>query len=287
MQDKKMRNLRALLLTAVISMILITQVAAGDYKRIKIATEGAYPPWNFYDAAGNLVGFDIDLAKDLCKRMNIDYEFVPQKWRGIIKGLNQGKYDAIMAAVSITKSRKKLVNFSRSYADEPTFFLVRKDNPAASFRSSLEKLTLNNINPAEQAAIDAIVKEFTGKVIGVQVATIYSKFADQYLGGHAEIRIYDFQHTIDLELWQGRLDATIVGMGYWMPLTNSEQGKDYMVIGPQMTGGLLGEGIGVAVRKQDKELAELFSDAIDEALRDGIIKELAIKWFAFDVSPSE
>jgi len=219
--------------------------------------------------------------------MNIDYEFVPQKWRGIFKGLVQGKYDAIMAAVSITESRKKLVNFSRSYADEPTFFLVRKDNPAARFRSSLEKLTLNNINPAEQAAIDAIVKEFTGKVIGVQVATTYAKFADQYLGGHAEIRIYDFQHTIDLDLWQGRLDASIVGMGYWMPLTNSKQGKDYMVIGPQMTGGLLGEGIGVAVRKQDKELAELFSDAIDEALRDGIIKELAIKWFTFDVSPSE
>ncbi len=282
-----MRNLSALILTTVISLILVTQVAAGDYKRIKIATEGAYAPWNFFDSSGNLAGFEIDLAKDLCKRMNIDYEFVLQKWRGIIPGLIQGKYDAIMAGMSITEERKKLVIFTRSYADSPVIFVVRKDHPAANFRSELKQLTLNDITPPEQAAIDAIVKEFTGKVIGVQVATTYAKFADQYLGGHAEIRIYDFQHTIDLELWQGRLDASIVGMGYWMPLTNSKQGQDYMVIGPQMTGGLLGEGIGVAVRKQDKELADLFSDAINEALRDGIIKELAIKWFAFDVSPTE
>lgn len=282
-----MRNLRALFLTAVISLILIAQVAAGDYKRIKIATEGAYPPWNFYDAAGNLVGFDIDLAKDLCKRMNIDYEFVPQKWRGIIKGLNQGKYDAIMAAVSITESRKKLVNFSRSYADEPTFFLVRQDNPAASFRSSLEKLTLNKINPAEQAAIDAIVKEFTGKVIGVQVATIYAKFADQYLGGHSEIRIYDFQHTIDLELYQGRLDALIGGQAYWAPMIKSDQGKEYKIINLYMTGGPLGEGIGVAVRKTENDLADLFSRAIDETIKDGSLKKLAVKWFTFDASAQE
>ncbi len=86
-----MRNLSALLLTTVISMILATQVAAGDWKMIKIATEGAYPPWASIDASGNLVGFDIELAKDLCKRMNVACEIVTHKWRGIIKGLNSCK----------------------------------------------------------------------------------------------------------------------------------------------------------------------------------------------------
>ena len=282
-----MRNLSALLLTTVISMILATQVAAGDWKMIKIATEGAYPPWASIDASGNLVGFDIDLAKDLCKRINVACEIVTHKWRGIIKGLNSGKYDAIMAAMSITEDRKKLVRFSRSYADTPNIFVVRKDHPAANFHSELKQLTLNDITPPEQAAIDAIVKEFRGKIIGVQVATTHLKFAEQYLGDHAEIRIYDFQHTIDLELSQGRLDALIGGMAYWVPLIKSEQGKDYKIVGPHMTGGPFGKGVGVAVRKKDKDLADMFSRAIEETIRDGTLKKLAVKWFTFDASAPE
>lgn len=134
-----MKKLFTLLLTTVTSMILVAQVAAGDYNRIKIATEGDYPPWIFFDSSGNLAGFEADLAEDLCRRMNIDYEFVLQKWRGIIPGLNRGKYDAIMAGMSITEERKKLVSFSRSYADSPVVFVVRKDHPTANFHSALNK----------------------------------------------------------------------------------------------------------------------------------------------------
>jgi len=283
----KIINLIAVFLVVFISILVVTQVVAGDWKRIKIATEGAYPPWNFVDAPGNLVGFEIELAKDLCKRMRVEYEIVPQKWRGIIKGLNAGKYDAIMAAMSITEPRKKLVLFSRSYADTPNIFVVRKDHPLANFRSELQHLTLSNINPAEQSVIDDIVKALTGKIVGVQVATINAKFADEYLGDHAEIRIYDFQHTVDLELYQGRLDALIGGMAYWVPILKSEQGQEYQIVGPHMTGGPFGEGIGVAVNKKDKDLADMFSSAIDEAIRDGTLRKLAVKWFTFDVSAKE
>jgi len=71
-----MKNLGSLLLTMVISMILAAQGIAGDWKSIKIATEGAYPPWNFIDSSGNLAGFEIDLANDLCGRMNVECEIV-------------------------------------------------------------------------------------------------------------------------------------------------------------------------------------------------------------------
>jgi octopine/nopaline transport system substrate-binding protein len=282
-----MKNLFALLLVAVMSMMFVVQVAAGDLKKIKIATEGAYPPWNFVDASGNLAGFEIELAEDLCRRMNVACEIVIHKWRGIIKGLRSGKYDAIMAGMSITDERKKLVRFSRNYADTPNIFVVRKDNPLANFRSELAQLTLNDISPAEQAAIDALVEAFKGKIVGVQVATTHAKFADQYLGDHAEIRIYDFQHTIDLELYQGRLDALIGGQAYWAPVINSDQGKEYKIINLYMTGGPLGEGIGVAVRKTENDLADLFSQAIDEAIKDGSLKKLAVKWFTFDASAQE
>lgn len=282
-----MKKLSALLLIAMIPLILATQGIAGDWDKIKIATEGDYPPWNFVDASGNLAGFEIELAKELCPRMNAACEIIPQKWRGIIKGLNAGKYDAIMAAMSITEDRKKLVTFSRNYAGTPNVFVVRKDHPLANFRSDLKQLTLDDISPTEQAALDAIFKAFKGKIIGVQVATTHAKFADQYMGDHAEIRIYDFQHTIDLDLYQGRLDAVIGDFAYWLPLIKSEQGKDYKIIGPHMTGGPFGEGVGVAVRKKDQDLADRFSRAIEETIKDGTIKKLAVKWFGYDASAQE
>jgi octopine/nopaline transport system substrate-binding protein len=282
-----MKTLSALLLITMISLIPVSQGIAGDWDKIKIATEGDYPPWNYKDASGNLVGFEIELAKELCTRMNAICEIIPHKWRGIIKGLNAGKYDAIMAAMSITEDRKKLVTFSRNYAGTPNVFVVRKDNPLANFRTDLKQLTFKNINPAEQAALDAIFKAFKGKIIGVQVATTHAKFADQYMGDRAEIRIYDFQHTIDLDLYQGRLDAVIGDFAYWQPLIKSEQGKDYKIVGPHMTGGPFGEGVGVAVRKKDQDLADMFSRAIEDAIKDGTIKKLAVQWFGYDASAKE
>ena len=279
-----MKSLKILLLAVVILATLLCQIAAGGGARIKLATEGAYPPWNYVDDSGNLVGFELDLAKELCRRMNVDCEIVTNKWRGIIKGLYAGKYDAIMAAMSITADRKRLVSFSRNYAGTPNVFVVRKDHPLANFSLDLKRLSLTDIGPAEQAALDAIIKEFSGKIVGAQIATTHAKFADQYLGDHADIRIYDFQHTIDLELYQGRLDAVIGDYAYWLPLINSEQGRHYMIIGPHMTGGPFGGGVGVAVRKNDKDLAARFSEAINETIRDGKLKELAIKWFGYDAS---
>ena len=282
-----MKSLRILSFVLYISVAFVFQAGAGEWKKIKIATEGAYPPWNYVDNSGNLVGFELDLAQELCTRMNATCEIIPQKWRGILKGLNAGKYDAIMAAMSITEDRKKVATFSRNYAGTPNVFVVRKDHPLANFRSELQRLTFDDISPAEQATLDNIFKEFGDKIIGVQVATTHAKFADQYMGDHAEIRIYDFQHTIDLELYQGRLDAVIGDFAYWLPLIKSEQGKDYKIVGPHMTGGPFGGGVGVAVRKKDQDLADMFSQAIEAAIKDGTIKKMAINWFNYDASAQE
>src|SRR5690606_6995690 len=99
-------------------------VAAGpsqakDYKSITIATEGSYAPYNFKDAGGKLIGFDIDLGNDLCKRMNIECKFVEQAWDGIIPSLTAGRYDAIMAAMGIQPAREKVITFSRPYLLTP------------------------------------------------------------------------------------------------------------------------------------------------------------------------
>ncbi|MGD9149206.1 MAG: transporter substrate-binding domain-containing protein, partial [Desulfobacterales bacterium] len=100
-------RLGALLMAVVIWIAFMAPASAADWKKIKIGTEGAYPPWNYFDESGKLVGFEIELIKDLCGRMDAECEIVTQKWRGIIEGLNKGKYDAIIAAMSITESRKE------------------------------------------------------------------------------------------------------------------------------------------------------------------------------------
>src|ERR687890_117248 len=86
------------------------------WETVKIATEGAYAPWNFTGAGGKLEGFEIDLANDLCARMKVKCEIVAQDWDGIIPALQAKKYDAIMAGMSITDKRLEVINFSRTYA---------------------------------------------------------------------------------------------------------------------------------------------------------------------------
>ena len=104
--------------------------AAAQEKTVKIATEGAYAPWNFTGAGGKLEGFEIDLANDLCARMKVKCEVIAQDWDGIIPGLNAKKYDAIMAGMSITEERLKTIAFSRSYANDVNAWAVAKSSPA-------------------------------------------------------------------------------------------------------------------------------------------------------------
>src|SRR5690349_9043349 len=101
------------------------------WETVKIATEGAYEPWNFTGAGGKLEGFEIDLANELCTRMKVKCEIVAQDWDGIIPALQAKKYDAIMAGMSITEDRKKTIDFAGPYAAGPNGFLVAKDSTLA------------------------------------------------------------------------------------------------------------------------------------------------------------
>lgn len=271
-----------------VSIVFIFTVAeAKDWKEITIATEGAFAPWNFTDSSGKLDGFEVELAADLCKRMDLKCTVVPQAWDGIIPALQAGKYDAIMAGMSITDKRKKVVAFSRYYAATPSRFIVLKDSPSAKFSTSIDRITLDDINDEEKAALDAIGKEFKGKVVGVQNATIQEKFLQQYLGDTVEIRGYDTQENLELDLQAGRIDAALGAMSYWVSRVQSEKGQDMIMVGPGMIKGPFGEGVGVAVRQTDTDLANLFSDAINSAIADGTLSKLAIKWFTFDASAKD
>jgi octopine/nopaline transport system substrate-binding protein len=282
MEDAMVRS--ATITAFAVAMGLATGGAvAKDWTSVRIATEGAYPPWNSTDSSGQLIGFEIDLANDLCQRMQVECEIVAQDWEGIIPALTAGKYDVIMAGMSITDERKEVINFTDSYASEPAYFAVLKDSDLASYKTDLEQADLDEVDSAEQAAIDDLKNLLDGKAVGVQVATIHANFLEQYLSDAVDIRTYDTQENLDLDLQAGRVDAALASASYWYPLMQTEKGKDFALIGPGFDGGPFGEGVGAGIRQEDTDLADMLNKAIAEAKADGTISRLAKQWFGFDV----
>src|SRR5450759_481502 len=128
-----MKLLTTFAATLVASLCVVSSASAQskDWSSIKIATEGAYKPWNFTDPSGKLIGFEIDLAENLCKRMKAKCEIVAQAFDGVIPALNAGKFDAIMSGMNITDKRKEAIAFTQPYGRTPSTFAVLKSNPLA------------------------------------------------------------------------------------------------------------------------------------------------------------
>jgi octopine/nopaline transport system substrate-binding protein len=259
--------------------------AAAQEKTVKIATEGAYAPWNFTGAGGKLEGFEIDLANDLCARMKVKCEIVAQDWDGIIPALNAKKYDAIMAGMSITDERKKVIDFAGPYANSPNGFLVAKNSPLAKMPGTGQAYNLGTQQAEAEKAIDALKPVLKGKTVGVQGSTIHSNFADKYLKGTAEVREYKSTEAHDLDLAAGRIDAVLADATAIIGTLEKPEFKDYVLVGPSITGGMLGAGVGVGLRKDDTELKKSFNDAIQAAIKDGTVQKLSMKWFKIDTTP--
>ena len=249
---------------------------------VRIASEGAYAPWNFTNAQGQLDGFEIELGKKLCERMEVQCTFVAQAWDGIIPALQAGKYDAIMAGMSITPERKEVIAFSHPYAATPAIFVVPKDSDFAAAGLPEDTVDLAEVTPDEQTQIDKVKELLSGATVGVQTATIHENFLRQYLTDDVTINTYDTQENLDLDLQAGRVDAALADQSAWKPLLDSD--KSFVRAGPGFRSGPFGEGVGVGMRKDDTELKAKFDAAIEAALKDGTVKDLSVKWFGFDSS---
>ena len=285
-----MRSTKTLVTAAVLAVAFAAPGLAADWGKgstIRIATEGAYAPWNYTDSSGKLVGFELDLAEDLCKRMEANCEIVQQAWEGIIPALQAGKYDAIMAGMSITEKRMEVITFSRSYAATPAVFVVKSDGPFAGFSTDVDAVTMSDLDAAETAAIDKVKEAFAGKTIGVQIATTHENFLNEFVAGDVTVKTYDTQENLDLDLQAGRVDAALAAMSYWKPLLEKDQGKGLEMVGPGFTGGPFGNGVGAGIRQKDQALADMFSQAINAAIADGTVSKLAVEHFGFDASAKD
>ena len=271
------------LLTILIALGVSTLAFAGDWSKIKIGTEGAYPPWNGTNAAGELEGAEIDLAADLCARMNAECELVAQDWDGIIPALQNGKYDAIIAGMSITAERMEVINFSQGYANEPASFSVLKSSPLAALGAS-GKVNMDALNDTSSALLASLKETLNGNVVGVQGSTTHENFVKQVLGDSVTMKSYDTQQNMELDLAAGRIDAALCDQGSMEAFMETDGGKDVIFIGPGLGGGPFGGGVGVGLRKADTDLLEMINKAIDEARADGTLAEHFTKWFGKDIS---
>lgn len=276
------KTLAGMLGAAAVAALIGVAMAQQAPRTVRIATEGAYPPWNATDSAGQLVGFELDLGRDLCRRANLQCTFSAQAFDGMIPALNQGRFDAIMAGMANTERRREQIAFSAPYAGTPARFAVMRTSPLANWTgSAIERIHLGTMTPEKQAIIDALRAHFRNRTIGVQTSTIHANFLQQYMSGAVQVRTYDTQENLELDLQAGRVDAALASMSVWVPMI--ARGTAYAMVGPGLQGGVFGQGVGVGLRRDDADLIARFNAAVTAARADGTIERLSQQWFGFSV----
>jgi polar amino acid transport system substrate-binding protein len=241
-------------LLAAATLALGIGTANAQQAKLRIGTEGAYPPFNNLTSDGKLEGFDIDIARALCEEMKTECEFVTQDWDGIIPALQANRFDAIVASMSITDERKQQVDFSDPYYTNSLVFVAPKDSD----------FSLANID---------------GKTISVQEGTLAASFLEETYP-KAEVKAYPSQLEAWADLGNGRVDAALADFGVQYGWVNSPDGACCEFKGDAVSSD---DKIGIAIRKGDTELAGKLNAAI-KAIRDnGKYAEINKKYFPFDI----
>jgi polar amino acid transport system substrate-binding protein len=259
----KKRTFASLAVGAMLGLASLT-AQAQDVVKIGYADE-AYPPFTSKDASGKWVGFEVDLMDAFCAHMKVTCEIVPVAWDGIIPALQEKKFDAIIASMSITEERKKVIDFSDKYYKVGGMFIGPKAEKIATC-------------PETGICKDAM----KGKIIGVQLSTTHANYAQAKFADVAEIKAYDKQDNANADLVAGRVDVLLADSIALGDFLKTDQGKDFEKKAMAPDDPIFGEGVGVGLRKEDTALKEKFNAAIKAIREDGTYKKINDKYFDFD-----
>lgn len=239
----------------------VTALPAVAQETLRVGIEGVYPPFSMKGADGEYTGFDVDFAEAICENINRTCELIPQEWDGMIPALKAKKFDAIIASMSITEERKTQVDFTDKYYQAPARVVAAND-----------------------AGIEGTPEGLAGKRLGVQRATTHQCYAEKVFPD-AELVLYASDEEVYKDIALGRIDAFLTNsLAANKSFLSKEEGADYGFVGEDhVDQECYGEGVGIAVRKEDTELRDELSAAI-KALRDnGTYKEINDKYFPFDI----
>jgi polar amino acid transport system substrate-binding protein len=236
--------------------------AAKDWTEVRIASEGARPPYNFIEGENELKGFDIDLGRELCARMKVTCTFVQRDYDRLIPDLEGNHYDAIMAAMQITDARRERIDFSVPYVRMPGAFAAQRHRKI-------------------KAATPEALK---GHTIGVEEQTAHETWlTDNYT--ESTIKSYYSLEEAMLELANGRIDALLadkLALDQFLKQRKEAQCCKFLADVPRDP-VYFGEGIGVGLRKDDAELKALFDKAIEDVVGDGTYAKIRAKYFDFEI----
>ena len=250
-------------LSLVLSFSSATAAFAAIPQNIRIGTDPTYAPFESKNSQGELVGFDIDLAKELCKRINTQCTFVENPLDALIPSLKAKKIDAIMSSLSITEKRQQEIAFTDKLYAADSRLVVAKNS---------------DIQPT--------VESLKGKRVGVLQGTTQEKKSNEHWAPKGiEIVSYQGQDNIYSDLTAGRIDAAFQDeVAASEGFLKQPVGKDYKFGGPSVKDEkLFGVGTGMGLRKEDNELREALNKAFAEMRADGTYEKLAKKYFDFDV----
>jgi polar amino acid transport system substrate-binding protein len=243
-----------------VAALAVTPVMAKEWKTVRIAFDATYPPFESVNPKGEIVGWEVDYATELCKRMKITCTFQNQDWDGIIPSLVANKFDVIMSSMNITEKRKALVSFSQVYFSTPPVFIGPMGAPA-------------DVSPAA----------LKGKTIGTQSSTTFANYLEA-MYKDSEIKLYPGGDEPQNDLKAGRLDYTltdlIVGSNF---VEKVGAGCCKVVAEIKRVPEYFGPGVGAAMRKEDTDLMAMWNKAIDEVDADGTFKKIADNYFKINV----
>lgn len=224
-------------------------------RKILIGLDDSLPPMTFRKKDNSLQGFDIDLAKALGKKLNVEIEFVPVDWDAVILSLNCKRFDIIMSALTVTNERKKSISFSNPYINQNQVVVIKRNN--------------SNIKT---------VKDLNNKNIGVQMGSSSEEAVLPLENNIKSLKKYNKNTEALQDLLIGRTDAVVIDelvARYYL----KENSKDFLILKES----LAKEPIALGFRKNDTKLQEQFNKALDALKKDGTIAKISSKWFAINL----
>lgn len=218
--------------------------------KLVIGIDDAYPPMEFRNEKNELIGFDIDLAREIGKRLGVEVQWIPTEWNGVILALNSGKFDIILSAMSITEERAKQVDFSPAYINMGQVVATKAGDK-----------TINTL------------ADLKGKVLGTQLGSTSAEAA-KTIEGYKDLKEYPKFTEVFMDLAIGRIDAAVVDqlVALYYANTRPEAFKIACEVVP--------EPIGIAYRKADDSLQGAMDKILVDLINEGFIDELSAKWFA-------
>lgn len=256
-----MKWLKSLLLAGTLQVLAVTAGHAGaDFDQIKqagvfkIGTEGTYAPFTYHDASGALVGFDVEIGREIAKRLGVKAEFLEGKWDGLIAGIDAKRYDAVINQVGITEARKAKYDFSDPYIASKAVLIVRDDNTAIKDFADLK-----------------------GKKSAQSLTSNFGKIAEK--NGAELVGTDGFDQSIQLVL-NGRVDGTINDSLSFYDFKKHKPDAKVKIVAQEANA----DYSGVIVRKGDAELVAAINKALAEIKADGTYKKISETYFGQDVS---